>query len=185
MLGVNISTITSAHVLDALCFLLGEFKDVSAITPTNFPEVSTPHYSDPVSRDAPDAIMVHGTLLSGAIVSFSMVCTTPDTPASITWTITGTKGALKFEGLNINIQMLAPTLYRFNGPPGSHGVSGWEEVPVAQSKYMGQVDHLYLAFAEGEKVPGSLVDFDGAALRHRMVEAFAKSARDGTRESYL
>lgn len=129
--------------------------------------------------------MLHGALLGGAIVSFSMVCTTPDTPASISWTITGTKGALKFEGLNCNIQILPPTLYRFSGGAGSAGDVGWEEIAVEKSRYYGQVDHLYQAFTEGEKVPGSLVDFEGAARRHRLVEACAESSKDGMRRSYM
>ncbi|KAF2100505.1 putative NAD binding Rossmann fold oxidoreductase [Rhizodiscina lignyota] len=181
----NISNITSGHVLDALCFLLGEFKSVNATMATNFPEITTPNHSGPVARDAPDAFLVHGTLLSGAVVSFSMVLTTPDSPSSFTWTITGSKGALKFEGLNINIQMLSPKLYLYAGGPSKSGTAGWEEVPVEESKYYGQVDHLYSVMANGEKVPGTIVDFDGAALRHSMLEACLESAIDGTRKNYL
>jgi predicted dehydrogenase len=48
----------------------------------------------------------------------------------------------------------------------------------------GQVGEVYDAIANGEKVKGCLVDFEGAALRHRMLDACFKSARDGTRETY-
>lgn len=65
-----------------------------------------------------------------------------------------------------------------NGPPE------WQEVLVEDPLAFGQVGELYLALADGENVPGVLTDFDQAALRHRMLEACVKSARDGTREEY-
>jgi hypothetical protein len=49
---------------------------------------------------------------------------------------------------------------------------------------VGGVGELYEAIASGEDGKHCLVDFEGAALRHRMLEACAKSARYGTRERY-
>ncbi|KAL2831606.1 hypothetical protein BJY01DRAFT_254227 [Aspergillus pseudoustus] len=184
----DISTITSGHVLDALCFLLGEFESLSSSINTFFPRISTPHHEDEVHRDAPDSILVQGILQSGAMASFSMVLTPPGTPSSFTWTIAGEKGALKFESNNINIQIIPPKLYVYglsdrNSP--NNRASEWKEVSVPEPLYFGQVGELYEAFANGEKVPGTLTDFDGAALRHRMLEACLRSSQTGTRQSYI
>ncbi|CRG84848.1 Galactose/lactose metabolism regulatory protein GAL80 [Talaromyces islandicus] len=181
----DISTITSGHVLDALCFLLGEFDSLSSVTNCFFPNITTPHHKGPVTRNAPDSLLVQGTLKSGTVVSFSMVLTPADTPSSLTWTIVGEKGALKFEGNNINIQIFPPNLYWYRSEPDSDSLPAWQEVPVEEPLAFGQVGELYQALADGEKVPGVLTDFDGAALRHSMLEACAKSSRDGTRESYI
>jgi predicted dehydrogenase len=59
-----------------------------------------------------------------------------------------------------------------------------EPVEVAQPMAYGQVGEVYDAIANGEKVKGCLVDFEGAALWHRMLDACFKSARDETRETY-
>jgi predicted dehydrogenase len=114
-----------------------------------------------------------------------MYATTAEAAASLTWTITGEKGSLRFDGTYVNLQMVPPTLSRHRGG-GDKGV--WEIVEVkealASGLVWGQVGELYYAFANGEKVKGCLVDFEGAALRHRMLDACFKSSRDGTRETY-
>lgn len=123
--------------------------------------------------------MVQGTFKNGASLSFSMMLTAPGTPSSITWIISGEKGALKFEGENINIQIQPPKL-------SMHTASNpkWQEVTVPPPLAFGQVANLYQALAVGEPAPGSIVDFDGAALRHSMLEACLKSAQQGTIQSY-
>ena len=197
--GVNIATITAGHVLDAMCFLLGEFAFLTAQAKCNFPVVNTPFHTEPVTNTAFDAFAVQGELESGATATFNMFSTTPETATSFTWTITGDKGSLKFEGGFINIQMDPPTLYRqgSDGQGKSTGLTAdvygerdktkdvrWKAVEVDEPIAYGQVGELYDAFANGEKVKGCLVDFEGAALRHRMLDACFKSARDGTRETY-
>ncbi|KAL3486202.1 hypothetical protein BJX62DRAFT_242193 [Aspergillus germanicus] len=166
----DISTITSGHVLDAMCFLLGEFESLSSSINCFFPTITTPRHKDEVKRDAPDSILVQGVLQSGAMGSFSMVLTPPGTPSSFTWAIAGETGALKFESNNINIQIFPPKLHWYK-MAGDGQTSAWEEVTVPEPIHFGQVGELYQAFANGEEVPGVLTDFDGTALRHRMLEA--------------
>ncbi|KAL2807905.1 hypothetical protein BJX63DRAFT_410937 [Aspergillus granulosus] len=181
----DISTITSGHVLDALCFLLGEFESLSSSVNCFFPQIATPHHKEEVNRDAPDSILVQGTLQSGAMASFSMVLTPPGTPSSFSWTIAGEKGALKLESNNINIQILPPKLYSYGLSECPDSNPSWKEVHVPEPLHFGQVGELYQAFVDGEKVMGILTDFDGAALRHRMLEACLKSSKTGTRQRYI
>ncbi|KAJ0417541.1 hypothetical protein BJY00DRAFT_200738 [Aspergillus carlsbadensis] len=180
----DISTITSGHVLDAMCFLLGEFESLSSSINCFFPTITTPHHNDEVKRDAPDSILVHGILQSGAMASFSMVLTPPGTPSLFTWTIAGEKGALKFESNNINIQILPPKLYWYKANADG-GTSAWEEVSVPEPLHFGQVGELYRVFARGGEGLGVLTDFDGAALRHRMLEACLRSSQTGARQRYV
>ncbi|KAL5366105.1 hypothetical protein BJX96DRAFT_180429 [Aspergillus floccosus] len=181
----DISTITSGHVLDAMCFLLGEFESLSSTINCFFTSVRTPYHDGPVKRDAPDSIILHGKLKSGAVASFTMVLTPPGLPSSFTWTIVGEKGALKFESSNINIQIFPPKLYMHKSTGGSDRASEWKEVLVPEPLHFGQVGELYQAFVEGEKVPGTLTNLDRAALRHRMLEACLKSSETGKRQRYI
>ena len=68
-LGANTLTITFGHVLDAMCMVVGELTEVSAIVATQVPqwfETDTKKYVDVTS---PDNIMVQGRLENGAIVN--------------------------------------------------------------------------------------------------------------------
>ena len=68
-LGANTLTITFAHVLDAMCMVVGELTEVSAIVATQVPqwfETDTKKYVDVTS---PDNIVVQGRLENGAIVN--------------------------------------------------------------------------------------------------------------------
>ncbi|KIW12701.1 hypothetical protein PV08_09979 [Exophiala spinifera] len=175
----DISSITSGHILDALCFLLGEFEALTSTSHCFFPLIETPHHSASVPRDAPDSFMVQGVLSNGAVASLSLVLATKDTPSSISWIITGEKASLKFEGPNINIQMIPPELFLHAGAGKE-----WEKMEITPAFAFGQVGELYEAIADGEKTKGCLVDLEGAALRHRMLEACARSSESGTRETY-
>lgn len=132
-----------------------------------------------------------------------MFSTTKETSSSFTWIITGEKGSLKLEGGYVNIQMEPPILYmQQSGEEAKKldvfGLSAtelyremgkpredrWKVVEVDQPLSYGQVGEVYEAFVDGEKEKGSLVDFEGAALKHRTLEACFKSSRDRTRETY-
>lgn len=140
-----------------------------------------------LKRTSPDAVVVQGVLESGALATAQIITTTASTPDSVVWIISGEKGALKLEGQSLIIQMFAPKLYRFKKAEQAWQIhyvaqkeSGtWEEV---EAETKSQVFEEYLAFAEDRK--DSYVSFDQAVVRHRMVEAIWKSARDGTRETY-
>jgi predicted dehydrogenase len=148
----NITTIASGHALDAMCFLLGEFSNLSARASCAFPIITTPHHSKPVHRDAFDSLSVQGVLESGTSVNFHMYSTTAEAAASLTWTITGEKGSLRFDGTFVNLQMVPPTLSCQRGG-GDKGV--WEIAEVkealASGLARGQVGELYYAFANGRR----------------------------------
>jgi predicted dehydrogenase len=75
-LGANTLTITFGHAIDALCMVVGEMTEVSAIVATQVPqwlETDTKKYVDVT---APDNIIIQGRLENGAVVNAS-VCVHP------------------------------------------------------------------------------------------------------------
>ena len=194
--GANLVTIPTIHSLDPLCYLLGEFKSLTATTATAFPELrfiqADGSKGEPVKSNIADFISIQGVLESGASVNFVCSSTTEATPGRLEWIISGEKGSLKFEGPSQFIQMAPHSLYQFAPPqpegrgekegPFSTAKEGgqWEEVEFAKGPF-GGIGEVYEAFAEGRE---DLVDFDEAVKRHKMVEAIFRSAKNGTRESY-
>src|SRR5512145_2299466 len=68
-LGANTLTITFGHAFDAMCMVVGELTEVSAIVGTQVPqwfESDTKKYVDVTS---PDNIIIHGRLENGAVVN--------------------------------------------------------------------------------------------------------------------
>ena len=178
--GATIVSIPTAHALDSLCFLLGEFKTLNATTAVTLPTIqyTNPNGSKtaPEKRTFVDSVAVQGILESGITVSFSCTNTTEATPGRFEWIIAGEKASLKFES-SFPFIAFPTTLYQFT--PGGEGAK-WEEIGVMTGN-SGGIGELYAAFADEKE---GFVDFDEAVKRHRMVEAIERSAANGTRESY-
>src|SRR4249919_238746 len=96
-LGANTLTITFGHVLDAMCMVVGELTEVSAVVATQVPqwfETDTKKYVDVTS---PDNIMLTGRLEGGAVVSVS-VCVQPYHGSGYRLEIYGKDGTLMMIG---------------------------------------------------------------------------------------
>ena len=86
-LGANTLTITFGHVLDAMCMVVGELTEVSAIVATQVPqwfETDTKKY---VNVTSPDNIMVQGRL-EAAPSSTPILACIRTTAAAIVWRFT-------------------------------------------------------------------------------------------------
>ena len=179
IIGANFITILTAHALDPLCFLLGEFKSLNATTATTFPTIQFKRpdgtMTEPEKRKFVDSVAVQGVLESGTTVAFSITTTTDATPGKFEWIIAGEKASLKFEAPVMFISSYPPTLSQYTPGEGAK----WEEIEVVGGG--GGVGEVYAAYAEGKE---GVVDFEEALKRHRMVAAIEKSAANGTRESY-
>ncbi|KAL8823815.1 MAG: hypothetical protein Q9191_005524 [Dirinaria sp. TL-2023a] len=175
--GANQISINTAHLLDPLCFLLGEFSFLNATTAITFPTV---HFAQPdgsevaAPRTFADSIMIQGVTKSGVSVSFMNASTTNATPDSVEWTISGEKGSLRLSGKNTFLAFEQPKLYISKE-------RGWEELQT-EVPYFGGIGGVYQAFTS--KKEGNYTGFEEAVVRHRMVEAIYRSAKNGTRESY-
>ena len=67
--GANLMTITGGHNLDALCYCLGEFREMSAFTVSQRDHIPLEDTGELVPKDVPDQLVVSGILDSGAVVS--------------------------------------------------------------------------------------------------------------------
>lgn len=67
--GANPLTIQGGHFIDALCMVLGEISQVSALTATSRPDVVVRDAGTRLTTDAPDQVIVAGRLASGAVAS--------------------------------------------------------------------------------------------------------------------
>jgi predicted dehydrogenase len=68
-LGANTLTITFGHALDALCMVVGELTEVSALVSTRVPQWFETDTKKTVDVTSPDNIMIQGRVESGAIVN--------------------------------------------------------------------------------------------------------------------
>ena len=99
--GANTLTIAGGHAIDALCFVLGEFEEVSARLTTKITEWHNTDTGETMKVDSPDWIDVSGKLEGGAEVSF-LVATVPFNPSGNRFEIYGSEGTLVISGGSAN-----------------------------------------------------------------------------------
>src|SRR4051812_997222 len=78
--GANTLTIAGGHAIDALCFVLGEFEEVSARLATRITEWHNTDTGETMQVNSPDWISVSGRLQSRAEVSY-LITTVPFSPS--------------------------------------------------------------------------------------------------------
>src|SRR5215469_17947839 len=70
--GANLLTITGGHQIDALCYCLGEFRDVAAVVVSQRDRIPVQETGDLVAKTSPDQVVVSGIASNGAVVSFQV-----------------------------------------------------------------------------------------------------------------
>ena len=91
--GTNTLTIAAGHAIDALCFCVGEFQELSALSAVQVPVWETGQASKAVKVTAPDNVLVNGVLTNGAVVSVH-VATVPSHGSSWRMQVHGREGTL-------------------------------------------------------------------------------------------
>jgi predicted dehydrogenase len=185
--GANLMTITGGHQIDALCYCLGEFREVSAFAVNQRDRVVTEDQGD-VPLTSPDQLAVSGILGSGAVVSFQirggmargteflfeihgsegdlvLAATTGGSMQRQELSLQGAQGkGVKLADLPI------PATYRFV----PEGVPPSSPYNVAQ---------LYAKLGESIRHgtparPG----FDAAVRRHRLIDAIVRASETGQKQ---
>jgi predicted dehydrogenase len=67
--GANLMTITGGHNLDALCYCLGEFRELSAFAVNQRDQIPLEGTGELITKDVPDQLMVSGVVGDGTVVS--------------------------------------------------------------------------------------------------------------------
>ena len=179
--GANTLTIAGGHAIDALCFVLGEFSEVSARLATRVTEWHNTDTGETMQVDSPDWISVAGKLESGAEVSF-LTTTVPHNPSGNQLEIYGRDGTLVISGGSSNI---GPN--RLQGAKGNEPLAPLEiparftlipdTIPAGPPRNVAQgYVRLAQAMASGETYePG----FAHAVRRHALIEAIERSSAEG------
>jgi predicted dehydrogenase len=186
--GANLLTITGGHQIDALCYCLGEFRELTAFAVSQRDRIAVESTGEVVPKNVPDQLVVSGIVDDGAVVSFqirggmtrgtpflfeihgdrgdlTLTATTRDSMQRQELTVRGAQGAAKeLAGLPI------PANYRWV-PDGT---------PM-DSRY--NVAQLYARLAESIRegkpaTPG----FDAAVVRHRLLDAIIRASESGGKQ---
>src|SRR5436305_3395965 len=70
--GANLLTITGGHQIDALCYCIGEFRELTAFAVSQRDRIPLEATGELVPLTAPDQLAVSGVLGDGAVVSFQI-----------------------------------------------------------------------------------------------------------------
>ena len=187
-LGANTLTITFGHVLDAMCMVVGELTEVSAIVATQVPqwfETDTKKYVDVTS---PDNIMIHGRLENGAIVN-GYTGVHPYHGSGHRLEIYGRDGTLSMVGGGEGGEER-----RRKVMAGRKDDKALKELPVPeQFTWVPQavrdggpsydVGQMWVKFAEAIRSGSNIEpDFDHAVRRHRSLDAIVRASQTGQRQ---
>jgi predicted dehydrogenase len=199
--GANLLTIPFGHAVDALCYVLGELKDISATLANLRPEVDVlgadGKPARKVQKTAHDQISVTGVLANGGgVVNCTYAGSLSRTGRNFYWEINGTEGSLVLDGLTAggHVQIWQPTVKLALHSPevamysvSTNDTTRLEEVEVEKATEMSaNVGRAWDAWAgEGLEKGYSVTTFEDALVRHKMIDAIYRSAEKGTRENYL
>jgi len=187
-LGANTMTITFGHAIDAMCMVVGELTDVSAVVSTQVPqwfETDTKKFVDVTS---PDNIMLAGRLEGGAVVSAN-VGVHPFHGSGYRLEIYGKEGTLMMigggdAGQEVKRKIMGgkkddKTLQELPVPERFKSVP--EEVRGLGPGY--DVGQMWVNFAKAIRGGKSVEpDFDHAVRRHRMLDAIVRASQTGQRQ---
>jgi predicted dehydrogenase len=187
-LGANTLTITFGHVFDAMCMVVGELVELSAIVSTQVPqwfESDTKKYVDVTS---PDNIMVQGRLENGAVVN-AYCGVHPYHGSGHRFEIYGREGTLAMIGGGEGGQE-----FRRKIMGGHKDDKALQELPVPERftwvpeavrndgpAY--DVGQMWVKFAEAIRTGSAIEpDFDHAVRRHRTLDAIVRASQTGQRQ---
>ena len=190
-LGANTLTITFGHAIDALCMVVGELAEVSALVSTQVPqwfETDTKKYVDVT---APDNIMIHGKLESGAIVS-AYLGVHPYHGSGYRFEIYGKEGTLAMVGGGEAGQEAKRRI--MGGKKDDKELKElpvpdrlkWvpEEVRAGGASY--DVGQMWVNFHKAIRSGANIEpDFDHAVRRHRMLDAIRRASETGQRQKVV
>ena len=181
--GANTLTIANGHVIDALRFVLGDFKRVACMVTTQVQkmyETDTQTYIDVTS---PDNVRVSGQLVRGAAATVS-VGAVPWAGSGFRMEIYGREGTLVTTG---SVSSQRGEMLRVQGAKGSNELQDLtlperyfyvpDDFPRGDPFNVGQ---LYTLFAEAIRTGETrLPTFDTAVELHRFIDTIKKASDTG------
>lgn len=186
--GATLLSIPFGHSIDAMCWVLGEFSELTAIMANQYPRVSIENTGQEIAKSSEDNVAVAGTLEGGAVASIHYRGGLSKA-TNFRWEINGTKGDLVLTGPTGHLQFGQVTL---QGATGEDKTLSDMEVPAKYQTTPGDVTHIYYPVAQMyqglrddiKNGTHTVPTFADAVIRHRMLEAIELAAHTGARQSY-
>lgn len=190
--GNSVLSIAGGHTLDALCHILGDFAEVSAVVRSQYATVRVVETGELLPKTSPDHVSVTGLLESGTVATAHIVGGVRRGPG-VRIDIRGTEGDLRISSDGPHIIEMAHL--RLEGARGGGGaLLALEPITIPDSyrivspelEAQGTVFHvaqLYATIArdlrEGTR---RAPDFALALKRHELLDAIARAAETGQRQ---
>lgn len=179
--GANPMTIPGGHSIDALCYLLGEFAEVSARVTTRIEMWKHAVTGEDFPVDAPDTVTAAGVLKNGAEVSYQ-VASVPQNASGTRMEIYGRKGTLVITSKSVNIGPSALHLaigdaeLEYVTPPASYTLVP-ADMAAGPGRNVGQAYARFAAAMQSGTDPSP--DFNHAIRRHALIDAMERSHTEG------
>ena len=187
--GANLLTVAVGHSIDTLAYVLGEFRELSALSATRRPLMTILETGEQLVKTAADQVAIMGTLASGATASVhfreALVGGT-----GFLWEMNGTDGTIQItaaggipgiypltmtgaRGHNELVELAIPATY----------VQQWPTLTTLSGAPAYNVGRTYAAFAS-DLQNGTHVapDFAQAVTRHHVITAIEAAATSGRRD---
>jgi predicted dehydrogenase len=189
--GATLMTIPGGHSIDALCFCLGEFKELSSFVATLRPQVRNIETGDTLQMTSPDQVLLSGVLENGTLACVHVKGGTAN-GVGFLFEIQGTEGDLSIgpvrqrPGSSVQISELSIRGSREGKPVEPVEIAEsyrWvpSGVPAGPPLNVGQ---LFARMAEAirEGKPAS-PDFGLAVKRHHLLDLIQKASDTGQKQA--
>ena len=186
--GANLMTITGGHQIDALCYCLGEFRELAAFAVSQRDRIALEETGEMVAKNVPDQLAVSGVLGSGAVVSFQ-IRGGMTRGTEFLFEIHGTEGDLAISATtraSMQRQALRVQGAQGKGTPLADLAipAKYRQLPEGMpldSRY--NVARLYRKFADSLRTGAKMSPgFDAAITRHRLIDAIRLASETGQRQ---
>jgi predicted dehydrogenase len=183
--GATMLSIALGHTTDALCFCLGEVRELSATTAMRREAFTIAGTGEIKPMNAEDQVAVSGLLESGAVFSIHYRGGA-SRGTNLLWEINGSEGDLQLTATGGQAQ-----IWELDVSGGKGAQSSLEHIPVpeqyrwAPSQGPGtNVAQAYAHFAHDYREGTQFCPtFEDAVTRHRMLDAIETAAATGQRQT--
>jgi predicted dehydrogenase len=183
--GATMLSIPMGHAAEALCYCLGEIKELSATMAVRRKSFTIAGTQESKQRSTDDQVMVNGLLESGATFSIHYRGGI-SRGTNLLWEINGTEGDLQLTAAGGHTQIFEMTVRG-----GKSTQTALEVLPVPEkywwSPFQGpgtNVAQAYARFARDYREGTHFCPtFDDAVTRHRILDAIEKSATTGQHQT--
>ena len=184
--GANTLTIHGGHSIDALCYVLGDFREVSATISAMITTATVTDTNETIPVTAPDHMLVNSVLESGALASIH-IRNVPAHGTGFVFEVHGTEGALI---VTSDIQAQMGELALRGGRKGDAALAElptpeehrWipNTVPDGPPINMGQ---MFTRLARGIREDAPIdPDFNRAVKLHELIAAMDRASDTGQRQ---